>query len=187
MKIVLDITQKDYGIEGEKLMARKDIRSGVVYADYETGEVKAEEQRYTIEIEKNKEFAMFFGEKIGDYLRLNNQQKNVLALLSLNMELSTNIVFITAPRRIEWANRIGISLQAFNNALKRLMDSQIIKKQGNGQYMINPAIYSKSNFADRLRSKEVFLMKIMFKVNTKDGCVASDAGVETEVLEVDNG
>lgn len=165
---------------------QKRLKRETIYADCQTGEVIKTEQQFTAtEVERNRNFALFFGEKIAEFYKLNNQQKNVLATLSIKMELSTNCVIITSPLREEWANAIGISVPAFNNALHKLMKVGVVVKIGLGVYMIDPLIYSKSNYADRIKSNEVFRMKLVYEVDMRDEFSAKKVGIETEVIKPD--
>lgn len=165
---------------------QKRLKRETIYADCQTGEVIKTEQQFTAtEVERNRNFALFFGEKIAEFYKLNNQQKNVLATLSIKMELSTNCVIITSPLREEWANAIGISVPAFNNALHKLMKVGVVVKIGLGVYMIDPLIYSKSNYADRIKSNEVFRMKLVYEVDMRDEFSAKKVGIETEVIRPD--
>lgn len=75
------------------------------------------------------------------------------------------MITLTSRSKKEIAERVGIKTQTFDNYLRKLVDAEIFKRIGRGEYQVNPTLFARGDWTDISRQRDEWMLTITYKVN----------------------
>lgn len=76
-----------------------------------------------------------------------------------------NMITLTSRSKKEIAERVGIKMQTFDNYLRKLVDAEIFKRIGRGEYKVNPNLFARGDWTDISRQRDEWMLTITYKAN----------------------
>ena len=135
--------------------------------DKDTGEIINTESSKVIKVNmgKQEEFFMTYCHYLSSFYEL-KYADDIKIIIKLNewAQFETGIVDLTANKRLEITNELGIRNDAISKSLKRLRDNKLIFGE-RGSYQINPIIFWKGDRAKRRELLEGDGLKLEFSFN----------------------
>lgn len=118
-----------------------------------TGEIEEDEslKRIKVPIEPNYVRLYFNGLMMLTEIT-KNEMKTLCAIL--NCTNFQNTIELTATKRKNIINKLGTTEGNFNKNLSNLVKSQLIKRIGIGEYLLNPFVFGKGQWKDIRKLRE---------------------------------
>ena len=76
-----------------------------------------------------------------------------------------NIVTLTSRSKKEIAERVGIKIQTFDNYLRKLVDAEVFKRIGRGEYKVNPNLFARGDWGNISRQRDEWMLTITYAPN----------------------
>ena len=130
----------------------------------ENGTVKQEQQQKIIQFPNEPPFIKLYIEDLTAILKLPNGTKDLLYSLLMKMDYE-NIVTLTSRSKKEIAERVGIKIQTFDNYLRKLVDAEVFKRIGRGEYKVNPNLFARGDWGNISRQRDEWMLKITYTSN----------------------
>ena len=130
----------------------------------ENGTVKQEQQQKIIQFPNEPPFIKLSIEVLTAILKLPNGTKDLLYSLLMKMDYE-NIVTLTSRSKKEIAERVGIKIQTFDNYLRKLVDAEVFKRIGRGEYKVNPNLFARGDWGNISRQRDEWMLKITYTSN----------------------
>ena len=146
-------------------MQRKKIRfQETTQVVDENGMVKQKQQTNLVQFPNEPPFIKLYIEDLTAILKLPNGTKDLLYSLLMKMDYE-NIVTLTSRSKKEIAERVGIKIQTFDNYLRKLVDAEVFKRIGRGEYKVNPNLFARGDWGNISRQRDEWMLKITYTSN----------------------
>lgn len=130
----------------------------------ENGMVKQKQQTNVVQFPNEPPFIKLYIEDLTAILKLPNGTKDLLYSLLMKMDYE-NIVTLTSRSKKEIAERVGIKIQTFDNYLRKLVDAEVFKRIGRGEYKVNPNLFARGDWGNISRQRDEWTLKITYTSN----------------------
>lgn len=130
----------------------------------ENGMVKQQQQTNIVQFPNEPPFIKLYIEDLTAILKLPNGTKDLLHSLLMKMDYE-NIVTLTSRSKKEIAERVGIKIQTFDNYLRKLVDAEVFKRIGRGEYKVNPNLFARGDWGNISRQRDEWMLKITYTSN----------------------
>ena len=130
----------------------------------ENGMVKQKQQTNVVQFPNEPPFIKLYIEDLTAILKLPNGTKDLLYSLLMKMDYE-NIVTLTSRSKKEIASRVGIKIQTFDNYLRKLVDAEVFKRIGRGEYKVNPNLFAREDWGNISRQRDEWMLKITYTSN----------------------
>ena len=130
----------------------------------ENGMVKQKQQTNLVQFPNEPPFIKLYIEDLTAILKLPNGTKDLLYSLLMKMDYE-NIVTLTSRSKKEIAERVGIKIQTFDNYLRKLVDAEVFKRIGRGEYKVNPNLFARGDWGNISRQRDEWMLKITYTSN----------------------
>lgn len=123
--------------------------------DPKTGEILFFEKTSQQTLPSEAEYVKLYVADIARLLELKGAQERLLTLMAAHMDYE-NVVALTTAERRRWASHLGISVKALNNTLSSLVKSSVILRKDDGEYIVDPDLFSKGSWKAVIEKREAF-------------------------------
>lgn len=124
------------------------LKNEEVVVDRDTGEIQTTIKTFNIRTNSAQFFMTFIDSISGLFNISNNTDRRVLDQLCKRVQFNSSLVYLTANRRKEITEELGISKQSLSNSLSNLKKLKIVSGEG-GEYELNPFIFWKGTTDER--------------------------------------
>lgn len=157
----------DQGEHG--IMARSDqktirSRTETTTVDKQTGEVLNEQSTTTYKVPVEPEFVKLYVEAFTDELRLNGLHAQQIFHMVRRMDYD-NVITLTPGARVRICEALRITVGTFNNYLNTLLEKDVFRRIGHGEFIANPKYISRGKYEP---ARQELYYKIP-RVKTKPG------------------
>lgn len=128
--------------------------------DPETGEV-IPTKWITRKVKNTDVFIRTYIEDIGALAKCSGAEQSVIWCSLKYIDYNTNRLFIDTNRRKEFSECGGISINTVHSAIQRLVKKNILIKESNVSYLLNPSLFF---FGTDLEREKVFDLTIRYIV-----------------------
>lgn len=148
----------------------------------ENGNVKEVEQCKIVSLQQEPPYIKMYIEDLTAILKLPSGTKDLLYLLLLKMDYE-NMVTLTSRSKKEIADRAGMRIQTFDNYLKKLVDADVFKRIGRGEYKVNPSLFARGEWNRISKQRdEWWTLTVTYKNNGEKEVVAKPIPAQEAVL-----
>ena len=137
------------------------------FIDPNTGQLieYVESKTYRVQITPDM-FFMTFIQAVDFEFKLTRTELLLLSRMNHLSEMNTNKVFLVKERRDAIASEIGVGYQAISNAVRTLLSKDILIKESNNTFRINPHYYWKGALKERKNA--INKLNIEFEITRDD-------------------
>jgi hypothetical protein len=132
------------------------------YYNAETGEIKEETKKQTIQIPKEDEYIKIYIKAVGLLHNLPNSADKIVFELIKYVNYDNEII-INKTMKKNIANRLAISLSRVNMYISDLSKKNILIRKARGVYILNPHLFGKGNWHDIYRLRKELELNVIFK------------------------
>lgn len=129
-------------------MARNDktikSRTEKTYIDTQTGEVLSEETTTTFKVPQEPEFVKVYTEAM-TARGLRDHHMTMIFFLVRKMTYD-NMICLTPGARVRIGEAMGIQQATFRNYLNALLEKDVFRRTGHGEFMVNPTLIARGKF-----------------------------------------
>jgi Firmicute plasmid replication protein (RepL) len=130
----------------------------------EDGTIKQKHHTNIIQFPNEPPFIKLYVEDLTAIFKLPDGTKDLLYSLLMKMDYE-NMITLTSRSKKEIAERVGIKIQTFDNYLRKLVDAEIFKRIGRGEYKVNPNLFARGDWTDISRQRDEWMLTITYKAN----------------------
>jgi hypothetical protein len=140
-------------------------RTETIITDHKTGEVLSQESTVTYKVPQEPDFVKVYIESFTD-MGLRDHHVTLLFQLVRKMNYE-NVIALTPGARVRIGEKLKIQQQTFRNYLAVLLEADIFRRIGHGEFMVNPTYIAKARFEENVARQKIYY-KIK-QVKTKKG------------------
>jgi Firmicute plasmid replication protein (RepL) len=130
----------------------------------EDGTIEQKHHTNIIQFPNEPPFIKLYVEDLTAIFKLPDGTKDLLYSLLMKMDYE-NMITLTSRSKKEIAERVGIKIQTFDNYLRKLVDAEIFKRIGRGEYKVNPNLFARGDWTDISRQRDEWMLTITYKAN----------------------
>lgn len=130
------------------------------------GSIDVTEETSCYRTKKKERFVVAFCKELARLYDISGQELKAFIKMVTVMD-ERNIVRIAAHDRKDWADEMGISIQALNSAISRLVTKRgLVRPMSRGSFMVDPEIYNNGEIAKH--SEKVKDYNLHFVISLED-------------------
>lgn len=133
-----------------------------VLANYDTGEIHKVDKTNIYNLPSEPPFIKIYLEDIARILDLPHGPQTVLIALIRKLDYE-GMISITPSARERIAKSLNIKVVTLNNYLTTLVDSEVLRRVGRGEYEVNPNLMSKGDWVETQKRRSNFKLTITYQ------------------------
>lgn len=140
-------------------------RTETIITDHTTGEVLNESSTTVFKVPQEPDFVKVYVDAFAD-IGLRDHHVTLLFQLVRKMTYE-NVIALTPGARVRIGEKLKIQQQTFRNYLGVLLEKDVFRRIGHGEFMVNPTYIARGKFEEtEARQKTYYAIK---QVKTKKG------------------
>lgn len=144
--------------------------------DHQTGEVVHEERTNVIQFAAEPPFVKLYMEDLARVLDLPHGPQMVLLALIRKLDYD-GMISLTPTSRERISKSLNVKVVTFNNYLTMLVEREILRRVGRGEYEMNPHLLARGDWQAVHKRRSTFKMTVTYKA---DGTKTITGALETQ-------
>lgn len=132
--------------------------------DIDTGEV-IPKRWITRKVENTEMFIRTYVEDIGSLAKCSGAEQSVILCCLKYLDYNTNRLYLDKQRRLEICKCSGIKENTVNTVIPRLVKKNILIKESNAAYLLNPKLFF---FGTDISREKLFDLNIRYEISGND-------------------
>lgn len=134
---------------------KKVVYEKVKETEDEFGERTRREIDYSYRIPVEPEFVKMYVDDVASLNHITGVHRAILCFMASLMDYDNKVV-LSPEERKRWQVELGVAQSTVNNAISHLIRRGHIKKNGSGEYIVCPSMFSKGHWKKTMQKRDSF-------------------------------
>lgn len=130
--------------------------------NHETGQILHEEKTNVVRLPQEPPFVKLYLEDVAKVLELPQGPQSLLLALVRKLDFD-GMISLTPTARDRISDTLKIKVTTFNNYLTTLVEREVLKRVGRGEYEMNPHLLAKGDWQAVQKRRANFRLTVIYK------------------------